>query len=334
MAPSLRRSLHVSTARDGGLPQGAALPLGSVGAGVVSPAPGGRAAAAGDEDPGLRPGSILGPFQILDRLGAGGMGEVYRAMDTRLGRDVALKVLPTELLSNAEGLKRFALEARSASALNHPNIVTIFEVGQAGSSPFLAMELINGWTLRQLMEAGALPVKKVLDLATQIASGLAKAHQAGIVHRDLKPENIMVTQDGFVKILDFGLAKLQRPLPGVTPQAAASLTRVGLVIGTPDYMSPEQAADRSLDFRSDQFSAGVVFYEMLTTRRLFHRATPVQTLSAIIQDEPLPLEGLDSRVPPPLRWAIERCLSKEPGERYGSTVELARDLKQIRDNLS
>ena len=153
---------------------------------------------------------MVGAFQIIDRLGAGGMGEVYRALDTRLGRKVALKVLPKEFLSNQEGLARFALEARSASALNHPNIVTIFEVGQAGSSPYLAMELIDGWTLRHLIDSGPLPVKKTLDLAMQIAGGLAKAHQVGIVHRDLKPENIMVTQDGFVKILDFGLAKLQR----------------------------------------------------------------------------------------------------------------------------
>ncbi len=301
---------------------------------VVSPGVGGKASSTADPSASLQPGALLGPFQIIDRLGAGGMGEVYRALDTRLGRKVALKVLPTELLSNQEGLARFALEARSASALNHPNIVTIFEVGRAGDSPYLAMELIDGWTLRHLMDAGPLPVKKTLEIATQIASGLAKAHQAGIVHRDLKPENIMVSQDGFVKILDFGLAKLQGPPPGGAAQAAASLTRVGLVIGTPDYMSPEQAADRPLDFRSDQFSAGLVFYEVLTTRRLFHRATPVQTLSAIIQEEPLPLEGLDSRVPPPLRWAIERCLSKDPAERYGSTAELARELKQIRDNLS
>jgi hypothetical protein len=277
---------------------------------------------------------MLGPFQIIDRLGAGGMGEVYRAMDTRLGRDVALKVLPEELISNSEGLARFALEARSASALNHPNIVTIFEVGKADSSPYLAMELINGWTLRELMEAGALPVKKVLDVATQIASGLAKAHQAGIVHRDLKPENIMVSQDAFVKILDFGLAKLHGPARGAEGQPGASLTKVGLIIGTPAYMSPEQAADRPLDFRSDQFSAALVIYEMLTHRSLFHRATPVQTLSAIIQDEVLPLDGLGAVVPPPLRWALERCLAKDPADRYGSTGELARELKQIRDNLA
>jgi serine/threonine protein kinase len=338
MAPSLRRSIHVSTSRDGGLPQDGALPLGALrgatGVGVVSPAPGGSGAAAGDPNGRLQSGAMLGPFRIIDRLGAGGMGEVYRAMDTRLGRDVALKVLPEELLSNSEGLARFALEARSASALNHPNIVTIFEVGQAGSSPYLAMELINGWTLRELMEAGALPVKKVLDLATQIGSGLAKAHQAGIVHRDLKPENIMVSQDGFVKILDFGLAKLQGPMHGAAGPAGASLTQAGLIIGTPAYMSPEQAADRPLDFRSDQFSAALVIYEMLTHRSLFQRATPVQTLSAIIQDDPFPLDGLGPTVPPPLRWAIERCLAKEPADRYGSTAELARDLKQIRDKLA
>jgi serine/threonine protein kinase/sugar lactone lactonase YvrE len=306
---------------------------------VLSPA-GGLKSTGGKTPPPADPrslpaGTALGPFQIVDKLGAGGMGEVYRALDTRLGRKVALKVLPKELLTNPEGLARFALEARSASALNHPNIVTIFEVGRAETSPYLAMELIDGWTLRQLLDEGPLPVKKALEIATQIASGLAKAHQAGIVHRDLKPENIMISQDGFVKILDFGLAKLQGPLHGAPAgRNDASLTQVGLIIGTPDYMSPEQATEKPLDFRSDQFSAGLVFYEMLTRRRLFHRPTPVQTLSAIIQDDVLPLEGLDARVPPPLRWAIERCLSKDPDERYNATSELARELKQIRDKLS
>ncbi len=300
---------------------------------VISPALGGNGTPA---DPRSLPaGTALGPFQIIDKLGAGGMGEVYRALDTRLGRKVALKVLPKELLTNPEGLARFALEARSASALNHPNIVTIFEVGRAETSPYLAMELIDGWTLRQLLDEGPLPVKKALEVATQIASGLAKAHQAGIVHRDLKPENIMISQDGFVKILDFGLAKLQGPLHGAPAgKIDASLTQVGLIIGTPDYMSPEQATEKPLDFRSDQFSAGLVFYEMLTRRRLFHRSTPIQTLSAIIQDDVLPLDGLDARVPPPLRWVIERCLAKDPNERYSSTSELARELKQIRDKLS
>jgi serine/threonine protein kinase len=305
---------------------------GGAAATVISPAPAG---AGPNDSKSLPTGTALGPFKIIDKLGAGGMGEVYRALDTRLGRKVALKVLPKQLLTNPEGLARFALEARSASALNHPNIVTIFEVGRADTSPYLAMELIDGWTLRQLLDEGPLPVKKTLEIATQIASGLAKAHQAGIVHRDLKPENIMISQDGFVKILDFGLAKLQGPLHGApAAKPDASLTQVGLIIGTPDYMSPEQATEKPLDFRSDQFSAGLVFYEMLTRRRLFHRPTPIQTLSAIIQDDVLPLEGLDSRVPPPLRWAIERCLSKDPNERYGSTSELARELKQIRDKLS
>jgi serine/threonine protein kinase len=302
-------------------------------AAALTPAIGGRVPPTSDSGLALQPGAVLGPFQIIDRLGVGGMGEVYRALDTRLGRKVALKVLPKELLSNQEGLQRFALEARSASALNHPNIVTIFEVGSSESAPYLAMELIDGWTVRQLLDEGPLPVKKALEIATQIASGLAKAHQAGIVHRDLKPDNIMVSRDGFVKILDFGLAKLQRPLPDASGQPDPLLTQVGLIIGTPCYMSPEQAAERPLDFRSDQFSAGLVFYEMLTRRCLFHRATPVQTLNAIIQDETPPLEGMDSRVPPPLRWAIERCLSKDPAERYESTAELARELKQIRDKL-
>jgi serine/threonine protein kinase len=303
---------------------------------VISPAPGAKPQPLPPADSKTLPaGTALGPFKIIDKLGAGGMGEVYRALDTRLGRKVALKVLPKEILGNPEGLARFALEARSASALNHPNIVTIFEVGRAETSPYLAMELIDGWTLRQLLDEGPLPVKKVLEIATQIASGLAKAHQAGIVHRDLKPENIMISQDGFVKILDFGLAKLQGPMHGApSAKPDASLTQVGLIIGTPDYMSPEQATEKPLDFRSDQFSIGLVFYEMLTRRRLFHRPTPIQTLSAIIQEDPLPLEGLDARVPPPLRWAIERCLSKDPNERYASTAELARELKQIRDKLS
>jgi len=301
---------------------------------VVSPLPAGITPSPAEPGVSFQPGAALGPFQIIDRLGAGGMGEVYRALDTRLGRKVALKVLPKELLSNREGLARFALEARSASALNHPNIVTIFEIGSADSLPYLAMELIDGWTLRHLIDAGPLPVKKTLDLAMQIAGGLAKAHQAGIVHRDLKPENIMVTQDGFVKILDFGLAKLQGPLPGAAGQPDASLTQAGFVLGTPDYMSPEQAAGRSLDFRSDQFSVGLIVYEMLTRRRIFHRPTPVQTLSAIIAEDAVPLENLNARVPPPLRWAIERCLAKDPEDRYGSTAELARELKQVRDNLA
>jgi serine/threonine protein kinase len=281
-------------------------------------------------------GDRLGPFEILDLLGAGGMGEVYRARDTRLGRSVALKVLPADVLANREGLGRFALEARTASALNHPNIVTIFEIGQANSLPYLAMELVDGWTLRSLMDSGNLALKRTLEIAAQIVEGLAKAHEAGIVHRDLKPENIMVTRDGFVKILDFGLAKLQDSAgQGLLSGARnPSFTQDGFVIGTPDYMSPEQAAGRSIDFRSDQFTVGLILYEMLTHRSAFHRETPVQTLSAIIQDEPESLDALHPRVPPPLKWAIERCLAKDPAERFTATRELARQLKQLRDHLN
>jgi serine/threonine protein kinase/Tol biopolymer transport system component len=266
------------------------------------------------------------------------MGQIYRARDARLGRDVAVKVLPKDLSSNREGLVRFAQEARAASALNHPNIISIFEIGVAEGSPFIVMELVDGRTLRELMDAGTLSIKKALDLAVQICEGLAKAHEAGILHRDLKPENIMVTRDGFAKILDFGLAKLQGPPLGgaqTGPEAAHfSLTQAGLVLGTPAYMSPEQASGRPLDFRSDQFAVGVILYEMLGKRRTFQRATAVQTLSAVIQDEPEPLERLNPRVPAPLRWAITRCLSKDPEDRYHATRDLARELKQIKDNLA
>ncbi|MGH9399517.1 MAG: protein kinase domain-containing protein [Thermoanaerobaculia bacterium] len=285
----------------------------------------------------LDPGARLGSFLILAPLGSGGMGEIYRARDTRLEREVALKVLPRELSTDREGLMRFAQEARAASALNHPNIISIFEIGLAEGSPFIVMELIDGRTLRELIDAGTLNVKKSLDLAVQIAEGLSKAHEAGILHRDLKPENIMVTRDGFAKILDFGLAKLQAPSPSERGAAAdlanVSLTQAGFVLGTPAYMSPEQASGRPLDFRSDQFAAGVIIYEMLSRRRTFQRATAVQTLSAVIQDDPEPIERLNPRVPPPLRWAIARCLSKDPEERYSATRDLARELKQIRDNL-
>jgi hypothetical protein len=278
----------------------------------------------------LQAGTRLGPFEILLPLGSGGMGEVYRARDSRLGREVALKVLPARFLSDREGLLRFAQEARSASALNHPNIVTIFEIGHADSSPFFAMELIEGIRLRDLVDAGPLAVRRALDLSIQIADGLAKAHEAGIAHRDLKPENIMVTRDGFVKILDFGLAKLYSALPA----AGEPLTQTGVIMGTPEYMSPEQAAGRAVDFRSDQFSLGLILYEMLTRRRVFLRPTAVQTLSAVIQEDPEPLETANPRVPPPLRWAVERCLAKDPEDRYGSTRDLARDLRQMRDNLA
>ena len=258
------------------------------------------------------------------------MGEVYRARDSRLGRDVALKILPARLLADRDRLLRFAQEARTASLLNHPNIVTIYEIGQLEDLPYIAMELIEGATLRAVIASGAPVLKRVLSIASQLADGLAKAHTAGLVHRDLKPENVMVTKDGFVKILDFGIAKLANVSPEEAP--APGLTQTGFVLGTPGYMSPEQARGLPLDPRSDQFSFGLILYELLTGRRAFERDSPVQTMSAVIQDEPEPIETLAPRTPMPLRWVVERCLEKDPDLRFASTQDLARDLHKLRDH--
>ena len=261
---------------------------------------------------------------------------MYRAKDPRLGREVAIKVLPASLSQDPDRLRRFEQEARSASALNHPNIITIHEIGSAESTSYIAMEFVDGTSLRDLLAAGALPTKKMLDVAVQIGEGLAKAHAAGIVHRDLKPENVMVSKDGFVKLLDFGLAKLF-----VAPQDRASgvataihqETQPGTVMGTVGYMSPEQASGRPVDFRSDQFALGSILYEMATGKRAFQRGTGAQTLAAIIQDEPEPVAQVNPRAPAPLRWIVERCMAKDPDERYASTRDLARDLKSVREHI-
>ncbi len=259
------------------------------------------------------------------------MGEVYRARDEKLGRDVAMKVLPPGLATDREKLLRFAQEARTASALNHPNIVTIYEIGQAAGMPFIAMECVEGRTLRDMLKEGAIPLRRFLDISSQLADGIARAHEAGLIHRDLKPENVMISRDGFVKVLDFGLAKLtQTNAP--SGDGGLSLTAAGTVVGTPGYMSPEQAADQPLDARSDQFSLGLIFYEMVTGKRAFQRGTAVQTMTAILQDEPEPITRLNPKVPPPVRWIVERCLSKDPEERYTSTRDLARDLRHLRRN--
>src|SRR5262245_19535436 len=285
----------------------------------------------------LAAGSRLGPYEILAPLGAGGMGEAYRPLDTRLSREVALKVLPPGRSTDPERLARFDQEARAASALNHPNIVAVYDVGRSDSTSFIAMELVEGRTVRELVASGALPVKRALSIAAQTADGLAKAHGAGIVHRDLKPENLMVSSDGFVKILDFGLAKLVEDKPGGGTEAltaAGPQTASGVVVGTVSYMSPEQASAAPLDFRSDQFTLGAILYEMLTGRRAFGRANAVDTLSAILHEEPEPVGSLRLETPTALRWVVERCLAKEPDERYASTRDLARDLAMLRDRLS
>jgi Tol biopolymer transport system component len=284
----------------------------------------------------LAAGTKLGPFEILAPIGAGGMGEVYRAKDPRLGREVAIKVLPESFSKDADRLQRFESEARSASALNHPNIIMIHEIGSANGTSYIAMEYVDGTSLRELLASGPLAGKKMLDVGVQIAEGLAKAHSVGIVHRDLKPENVMVSKDGFVKLLDFGLAKL---FVAPTDQATAAPTAVhqettpGTVMGTVGYMSPEQASGRPVDFRSDQFALGSILYEMATGQRAFQKGTGAQTLAAIIQDEPEPVAQVNPKAPAPFRWIVERCHAKDPDERYASTRDLARDLKSVREHL-
>jgi serine/threonine protein kinase/Tol biopolymer transport system component len=265
------------------------------------------------------------------------MGEVYRARDTRLAREVAIKVLPQEVSADSSRLKRFEREARAASALNHPNIVTIYDIGTTESVSWIAMERVEGRTLRELLVEEQLPLKRLLAIATQVADGLAQAHEAGIVHRDLKPENVMVTKEGRVKILDFGLAKLTGPVSGSDSDSKLPTqtgTSPGIILGTVGYMSPEQASGRGVDFRSDQFAFGSILYEMAAGRRAFLKKTAVDTLSAILNEEPEPISKLNPSRPAPLRWIVERCLAKEPRERYASSEDLARDLANLRDHLS
>ena len=286
----------------------------------------------------LSTGSRLGVYEILSPIGAGGMGEVYRARDSRLSRDVAIKVLPAAVASDPDRRMRFEQEARAASALNHPNILTIYDIGEADGTVYIAMELVEGKTLREFLGLGeSLSSKKLLDVGVQVAQGLAKAHAAGIVHRDLKPENLMVSKDGFVKILDFGLAKLIEPSSegaSVLPTAVAAPTTPGTVMGTAGYMSPEQASGQSVDYRSDQFTLGAILYEMATGKRAFSRKTGAETLVAIIREEPEPIGQLAPKAPAPMRWLVERLLAKDPEERYASTKDLAREIESVRDHLS
>ena len=278
----------------------------------------------------------LGPYEIQSPLGAGGMGEVYLATQTNLARPVAIKVLSSVFVSDTERLRRFEQEARAASALNHPNIISIYDVGRENDIAYIAMEFVDGRTLRVLLESGPLSIRKALQLACQVADGLAKAHSAGIVHRDLKPENIMVAKDGFVKLLDFGLAKLMPRAESSSNTRTATVwdSHPGAILGTAGYMSPEQARGAELDYRSDIFSLGLILYELVTGTAPFRRDSTAQTLAAIIEDELPPLTDANCKAPMPLRWVIERCLAKDPEERYSSTLDLARDLKNIRDHLS
>jgi len=295
-------------------------------------------AGTGDTCLPLGPGTRLGPYEILDPLGAGGMGQVYRARDTRLGREVALKTLPEPFASDPDRVARFEREARAASSLNHPHIVTVHDLQTEGPHPYIVMELVEGRSVRALLAEGALPAELLLTLGAQVADALAAAHAKGIVHRDLKPENVLVTTDGWAKVLDFGLARVM-PTGWAAdearqPTAATPLTGMGALLGTVAYMSPEQAQGQAVDYRSDQFSLGVVLYEMATGRRPFAQRTAAETIAAILRDPPpAPLDGRGNALPPPLQWLIERCLAKDPKDRYASTHDLARELATLRGQL-
>jgi eukaryotic-like serine/threonine-protein kinase len=275
------------------------------------------------ERSGLGPGVRLGPYEILAPLGAGGMGEVYRARDERLGREVAVKVLHPESSADPDRLRRFEQEAKAAGALNHPNLVAVFDTGQHKGNPYVVFELLEGTTLRQVVGHATLPAGKAVDYAVQIAHGLAAAHEKGIVHRDLKPENLFVTKDGRVKILDFGLAKLRPTLDPDAPRTesgnVSTATGAGVVLGTVGYMSPEQVRGDPADHRSDVFAFGSVFYEMLSGKRPFTEDTAAEVMTAILKEDPPELEN----VPPGLEAVVRRCLEKRPEERFQSASDLA-----------
>jgi len=280
----------------------------------------------------LASGSRLGPYEILSPLGAGGMGQVYRARDTRLDRTVAVKVLSPKLADSAEALARFEREAKAVAALSHTNIVALYDFGQADGTLYAVTELLEGETLRARLAEGRLPPRKAIDIATQIAQGLAAAHERSIVHRDLKPENVFITKSGAVKILDFGLAR-QTPL--ATPSDLTSsptivrATDPGTVLGTVGYMSPEQVRGQTVDHRSDIFSFGSVLYEMLSGRRAFERESAAETMAAIAREDPKELSDPATTLPAGLERIIDHCLEKAPDERFQSARDLAFDLRAL-----
>jgi len=281
----------------------------------------------------LTPGTKLGPYEILAPIGAGGMGEVYRAKDTRLAREVAVKILPPAFALDPERLRRFTSEAQAVAALNHPNILAIHDIGNEAGSQYLVMEFLDGESLRERLQAGALSIRKATEYAEQIAKGLAAAHDKGIVHRDLKPENIFVTRDGHVKILDFGLAKLTalEPKDANETLTRASATQPGVVLGTVGYMSPEQVRGQVADQRSDIFSFGSIFYEMLSGKRAFTGDSSVEVMSAILKEEPPPLTEALRTIPPALDRIVHHCLEKNPAERFQSARDVAFNIASLSD---
>jgi Tol biopolymer transport system component len=275
----------------------------------------------------LASGSKLGPYEIVAPIGAGGMGEVYRARDTRLGRDVALKIIPESLAGEGNRLQRFEQEARAVAALNHPNILAIHDVGQHEGSPFLVSELLEGETLRAILDRGKMPQRKAIEFAVQVAQGLAAAHEKGIVHRDLKPENLFLTRDGHAKILDFGLAKLVQKGSGTSDSSSITLTSAntaaGVVLGTVAYMAPEQVRGEATDARTDIFAFGAVMYEMLSGQRAFRRDTAAESMTAVLKDEPREFSDPEHAISPALDRIVRRCLEKDPAQRFQSAKDLS-----------
>ncbi|MGA9978917.1 MAG: protein kinase [Candidatus Sulfotelmatobacter sp.] len=282
----------------------------------------------------LKPGTKLGDYEVKSLLGSGGMGEVYRARDSRLGRDVAIKVLPSFLSADPERLRRFEQEARAAAALNHPNILAVFQMGTYEGAPYLVSELLEGETLREQIRRSRMAVRKAIDYGVQIARGLAAAHEKGIVHRDLKPENLFVTKDGRVKILDFGLAKLTQPQSSSEHDAPTLTegTEAGVVMGTMGYMSPEQVRGQSADHRADIFAFGAILYEMLAGKRAFQKPTSPETMTAILNEDPPSISQVTANLPPALQRVVHRCLEKNPEQRFQSASDLAFALDALSDS--
>src|SRR5215831_6895500 len=280
----------------------------------------------------LTPGSRLGPYEVLSPIGAGGMGEVWKARDTRLSREVAIKVLPASVSADSDRLRRFEQEARAAGILSHPNITAVYDIGSHEGAPYVVQELLEGETLRSVLAGGRLSTRRAIDYAIQIVHGLAAAHEKGIVHRDLKPENLFVTNDGRLKILDFGLAKLTHTEEGSQatnlPTATAG-TEPGVVLGTLGYMAPEQVRGRSADARSDLFSFGAILYEMLSGNRAFRGDSAADTMSAILREDPPDLSATNQTISPGLERIVRHCLEKNPEQRFHSAHDLAFDLESL-----
>src|SRR5499426_2941263 len=277
--------------------------------------------------------TVIAHYRLLSPLGAGGMGEVYLAEDTKLSRKVALKLLPAEFTRDVVRVRRFEQEARAASALNHPNILTVFEIGQANEARYIATEFIDGQTLRERLKGGRLSPSAALEIATQIAAALAAAHGAGIVHRDIKPENVMLRRDGIVKVLDFGLAKLTEHRRGSVIPKASTIgcvnTDPGTVLGTVGYMAPEQARGQEADHRADIFSFGTILYEMLSGRRAFCSESAVDVMNAILREEPPEFGETNTNVSPQLEKIVRRCLEKQPERRFQSASDLGFALEAL-----